>query len=786
MNDWKLTATLKAVGILLLVVWALAGLDALGVHLPLLRGILGVAYLLFVPGVLILRALRVHHLGSARTVPFAVGLSVATVMFTGLFVNVVYPLLGIGRPITVVSAMGTISAVTILLAVVSYWRDRDFVADATIDLNHVLTPPVLFLCLIPFIMIFATYAMNVYHNNIALLGALVIIGATAFWVCTSASFPKQWYPLAVFAIALAMLYFGSLISPYVVGWDIQKELYHANLVLANGVWNASLPGPTNSVISITLLAPILSLTSGASVTWLFKIVYPLIFALVPLGLFVAFRTQTNDRIAFLGAFFVSSLFTFFGEMPGLARQEVAELFLALLLILTVDKYRSMPEKKRVYALHAIFAASLVVSHYALAVIYLIYIVIAWLLLFLVDNPALRRLQRSGRGEISGGAPAPQRMLTLIFVLSFAAFTGAWYVSLGSAAAAPIDTILNQILNTIFSPRAIAIAVGALAAVYTSALVLIYLVVARRGHGEGMWPRLHSAAPFALLGALTVSGAVCGATSLNDVLQIGTLSPLHEVGLILYLLSVFLIVVGLAALALRRCRRRFDAEFVALALASFTILITAVLVPQLAFSINTTRVFHISTLLLAPFCVTGGLFVVWAFAQAVPRIRTTARSALTFRLVAALFVVFFLFSSGFVYEVTHQESTSFILNNDVDSPRFNAREVAAGQWLHDARSSDLVGGPLLTIYADVHRRVLFDSLDLDHPATEFPNPPSRTPPNTYLYLGTLNVEKAQVAQARTMTVLQGIAISYADLRNTTDGRSKIFDDGGAAVYYRRSV
>lgn len=50
MSDWKLAAALKVVFILLLTVWALVGLDVLGVHLPLLRGIFGVVYLLFIPG----------------------------------------------------------------------------------------------------------------------------------------------------------------------------------------------------------------------------------------------------------------------------------------------------------------------------------------------------------------------------------------------------------------------------------------------------------------------------------------------------------------------------------------------------------------------------------------------------------------------------------------------------------------------------------------------------------------------------------------------------------------
>ena len=90
-NNWKLTEALKAVFILLIALWALVGLDVLGVHLPLLRGIFGVVYVLFVPGLLILRALRAHRFDSERTLLFAIGLSIATIMFTGLFMNVVYP-----------------------------------------------------------------------------------------------------------------------------------------------------------------------------------------------------------------------------------------------------------------------------------------------------------------------------------------------------------------------------------------------------------------------------------------------------------------------------------------------------------------------------------------------------------------------------------------------------------------------------------------------------------------------------------------------------------------------
>ena len=82
MNDWPRKRTLITVLTLQFLVWALIGLDAAGVQIPLLRGLFASVYLLFVPGMLILRAFRLHQLGGVRTPLFAVGLSLATVMGT--------------------------------------------------------------------------------------------------------------------------------------------------------------------------------------------------------------------------------------------------------------------------------------------------------------------------------------------------------------------------------------------------------------------------------------------------------------------------------------------------------------------------------------------------------------------------------------------------------------------------------------------------------------------------------------------------------------------------------
>jgi uncharacterized membrane protein len=778
MNDWKITATLKTSLALYVVTWGFIGLDAAGLHVPLVRELFALTSLLFVPGILILRVLRAHRLGSARTVLFAVGLSVATVMWTGLFINFVYPLVGVERPFALLPAVGTITAVVAVLAAASYWRDRSFADDPRISAHEVSAPSVLLLCILPFIVVLGSFLMNVYGSNIALLGALVLIGATAFWVCTSASFQDRVYPFAVFTVSLALVYYGSLVSSYVWGWDIQKELTFASLVLTKGFWNPALPDGANAVISVTTLAPLLSQTSGLSLVWLFKLVYPLLFALVPVGIFIAVQKQTNDKIAFLAAFFVSLLFTFYSEMPAVARQEIAELFLVLLLVITVDKYRSKEGKKRVYLLYGIFAISLVASHYALAFIYLIYLVIAWFLLFLIDNPAMRRLHQSVEGAPTDQSTTSHRMLTLVFVLAFAAFTAAWYMSVGAAVSKDIGGTITSIVYVILTPRAIAITVGVGAVVYLFALVLIYIIASRRAQGlQRGW--LHCLSPLALAATLGAS-ALNWEASLKDVLQMGTLSPLHEVGRALYILSILLIAVGLCALAFRRYRRRFDKEFVALALASFAVLVVATIVSPLSSIINATRLFHISTLLIAPFCVTGALLVPQVAARIIGR-RENVSAAFTLKIVAAFFVVLFLFNTGFIYQVTQQEPTSFILNRNIDAAVLNDREIAAGQWLSHVRGLTNNKSQTLPIYADAHRNELLKSF-LNSDVQELRKPPTKTPLIGYVYLGTYNTETGQVAQAQGQTLVQGTAINYVDLGTTNAIRSKIFDNGGATVYY----
>ena len=99
-NDWELRKFLWLILAIQLAMLGLAGLNALGYGVPVLTQIVGFVYLAFIPGVIILRTLKLHRLGSAKTLLYSVGLSIAFLMFLGFFVNLLYPYIVISRPIS--------------------------------------------------------------------------------------------------------------------------------------------------------------------------------------------------------------------------------------------------------------------------------------------------------------------------------------------------------------------------------------------------------------------------------------------------------------------------------------------------------------------------------------------------------------------------------------------------------------------------------------------------------------------------------------------------------------
>ena len=734
MNDWEIVKFLKVILAIQLALWGVISLDAIGLQIPIIRQLIGFIYLTFVPGILTLRILKLHKLGNIETVLYTVGLSIATLMFTGLLMNTVYPLFGISGPISTTPLIITISAVVLVLCVLSYVRDRDFSDPSFIDVGNVLSPPALFLYLLPFLAIFGTYLVNFHHNNILLMFLIVIIALIVLLIGFDKFIPKNLYPLAIFAIAISLLYHASLISMYIWGWDIHVEYYTSNLIIANPLWDSTISSTVNAMLSIVMLAPIFSNICSMSITWVFKIIYPLLFALVPLGLYRVFQKQTDDKIAFLSCFFFVSIGTFYGEMLTLARQQIAELFLVLLILLMVDK--NMNKIKRSF-LFIVFGISLAVSHYGLSYIYMFCLISAWLILVLMDSLAIQRwtdifftkFSRYKSEKLTGNPNSTNvenRAISSTFVLLFITFTLTWYMYVSSSSAFDTfvhigDHIASNIYTDFLNPEA----------------------------AEGL--RMMIAQP-----------------------QSGLL---HEINRIINYLNQIFIIIGGIVLLLKHREMKFEREYGAFSVVNLAILFAAVSVPFFASSLAMTRVYHITLFFLAPFCVIGGITVFRALSKVV-RIAWTNKSVrISLKILSVYFVIFLLYSTGFVYGVAGGNFHSISLNSTMDYPRFNDQEVLGAKWLTEVKSSN-------PIYADEYRQLLLGSLgsfEGGHVRSLTFDNVDQIQDDSYIYFGSLSIEKKEIRLIDRKSARR-ITMEYINSSQIVDGRNQIYNNGGAQVYY----
>lgn len=547
MNDWEINKFLTVIFTIQISLLSLIGLEFIGIKISILRELVAFIYLLFVPGVLILRVLRLHKLNNIEALLYTVGLSISSLMVLGFFINQIYPLFGISKPLSLQYLIITITGFVVLLSILSYFIDKDFSAPDFIDLNGLISPMFLFLCLMPFLAIFGTYLVNYYKMNIILLVLFLDIALIVILMAFD-KLPKKLYPFCIFVIAISLLYSNSLISMNLVEWaDSSFEYSLAHTVLMNSVWNPQqnlVTSNLNSILSVTLLTPIYSIISSINIVWLFKLYFPLIYSLMPVGLYEVFKRQTDSKTAFVAIFFFISTVSFFSDMLGLVRQQFAELFLCMILLLLVNK-RINPIKSTVLLI--VFSISLILSHYALSYILMLILILTGVLLFISKR---RNLQYETRIH---GANLTFGFITLFIVLTFS-----WYMYVSNS------TVIVSITHI----------------------------------GSNM------------AGSLFTEFLNPASTQGLDIVVKQTQSTLGTIFKVIYFITQFFILIGVlgALLKLKNGFSKLNNDYILLCVPFFLMDLAGILIPNFASTINTSRLYHISLITLALLGVIGGKYV----------------------------------------------------------------------------------------------------------------------------------------------------------------------------------
>lgn len=331
-----------------------------------LSDIAGIVFLAVFPGLLIQRTMvfKAEHVW--ERVVHTVALSISFVMFAGLMVNTLLPALNILRPLEQLPVLISFDVILLIfIAVNAFLKRETLLYFEGISFKNVINkvgPHLLFVGL-PILAIAGATILNNGGSNLV----------TMFMVCTVAVFlfltistedpqRESLITSGLYFSALALLFSISMRSSHVIGWDVNGELQVFQMTQSAMQWSMShFQDAYNACLSITILPTIFSDFTNISNEYIYKFLFQIVFALMPLSIFYLVRVFTNFRIAILSSTMLIGSVVFSHGMPALVRQEFGFLYFGLTL-LTLFSSGLNPRLRLILA--SIYGASIIVSHYS--------------------------------------------------------------------------------------------------------------------------------------------------------------------------------------------------------------------------------------------------------------------------------------------------------------------------------------------------------------------------------------------------------------------------------------
>ncbi|MCD6242831.1 DUF2206 domain-containing protein [Candidatus Bathyarchaeota archaeon] len=678
---------------------------AIFLDISIVRQVIGFLYLSFVPGYIILK-LMANKSNIIEITIFSLGLSIAFLMLIGLIVNISCPSLGISQPLSLIPLTVALNSFITLGAFIAYLKSGKGINLSMV--KNVQLPKSTFLLLaLPVLSVIGAMWVNMYGNNLILLITIIIISLVFLGVIFKRKSSLDIYPLAIFMISLSLLLHSSLISNYIVplGSDVSVEYFVFENTQKNAYWNPKNPyfghigyGRLHSMLSITILPTIYSTLLEIDPTWVLKIIFPLIFSFVPLGLYQLYKEYIGQKYSFISTFYFMAYETFYAEMLRLNRQMIAELFFILLLFSILSDKIKKPTKTVYFIL---FSFSLITSHYGLSEIFLFFISLTLISLIIIKRP-------SKNITVS--------MTIIFFVIMFA-----WYIYISSSAV--FDSLLNYAdyvydqLDEFLNPRS------------RGNIVL-------RGLGLEAPPTVWNA----------TGRAFAYATQL-------------------------LVMVGFVGLLTKRVET-YSRDYSILSSISMIFLGALILVPGLAQTMNMTRFYHILLFFLAPLLVLGAELIVKLTVKRQKKLGCLI-------LLSVVLVPYFLFQTGFVYEITKNQSWSLPLSKYRMNPiflkiamkYFDESEVMGAMWIPkygDLNSSKTYAdAPSTSALLNGYGMMIF-GVNMGRLSNV-----TLIPSNSYIYLNKLNT-------INNIVVTENYLLNTTEL-NVLNSSNKIYSNGESEIY-----
>jgi uncharacterized membrane protein len=580
----------------------------------------------------------------------------------------------------------------------------------------------------------------------------------------------------IYALSLALLLATSMRGLYTTGHDIQREYRVFELTKANGNWSISrFRDAYNACLSITILPTILWDATKIHDPYVYKVLYQAMFALCPPLVYRLSLRFTTPTVGLIGITYLLAFPTFANDMPFLNRQEIAFLFVVVILLILTNE--AMPlTQKRLWI--AAFSLGLIVSHYSTAAVFIatILAIVAIRLLIRAGNRWFKRtwhrlhLPKTRLGDTSA-RPVFSVLNIVVLILGAELWIGV-ITQTGSSITSTLTSAASSIGQTLsFSAKSSDVAYNLFSFSQPSTTQLLneyrQHTTADTGSRNGYYPisAVDARAP-----TQTADIAAPLSTAGTDLKHLGI--NVTSVQTIIHggaakLLQLLVLIGLIAALFAKDVRFRMRREPYLFAAATLIVLVAEVIVPVVSEDYGILRAFMQGLLILSPILAYGSLVV---FAKLGGRWAARAAIGLALFLFVSLSGLLSQLLGGYQQQLSLDNSGLYY---DVYYP--HTQEIVGINWLRDhipPRVATSVQSETFTDEFEFQELRIYNGIN---PANDiFPTLLRR---NSYVFLGF-----ATVRHGRATFAYKGNLITYSYPTSfLTRTKDLLFNDGGAEIY-----
>ncbi|MFJ4190611.1 DUF2206 domain-containing protein [Kitasatospora sp. NPDC089509] len=612
------------------------------------------------------------------------------------------------------------------------------------------------------------------NNGLGPTMALLALGAMAVLFVQllrgRRRYPEEVLCLGLFLLAAALLLLTSLRGWFITGHDIQREYEVFQLASGADRWQiAAFRDPYNACLSITLLPTAFARLTGISGLYVFKAVFPLLFALsVPL-VYRSVRNLARRTVALLSALYFAAFPTFFTDMTFLARQEIAFLLSGAALVVLTDRGRPLHRRRVVFTA---LMGGVVLSHYSTT-----FVLVAVLAVALLTDHGWRLLSRLRARRAGRPRPTATAFVTWWIVLATAVAAVLWTGPL-TGTGGQLRSTVSATVQDITSPAQVqsgssdtsysllggqAVSPQQRLAQYQAST--LHLTAEGRAKGDYLPAEEVGRYPVAAVTEpdlpLTWLGRALQHTGLDVS---GANKAIRQWAADLLQL---LLLVGLAV-CLWTKRRAFRPvrDQITLTIGMLTVIGLLTVLPQLSVDYGVLRAFQQGLFFFAPFIAAGSLWVFrWAGRWTPP-------------LAGALAVAFFLDLTGAVPQLIGGYPPQLNLNNAgqyYDIYYVQPQERTAITWLEQLTAGDRTQNVQSEVQTDRYTFSRLQTLIRGRALDDIY--PTLIGADSYVFLGSTTVAKGEAT-----AFYQGDLVTYRYPTGLLDAtKNEIYSSDGAEIY-----